>query len=403
MNATCAMQMTVLATTVEDLASAITLLRRAAVVEEHRCFHQRQSQQGRASGNVLPLQQYHNLAVDCLLQAAATLLFLANACPQLPAVLSAHIAAHTGIARVVALELPISIALSASVLQRRWTPHTPLPSAAPGMCATAAFRGTANTAKKGRRRRKQQPPEDPGRKSERGSQDDRHSLPASPAPQSQLAGQLELAADAIRRSGVATNGGHMEPLLACENSDSRLADEYAAILLPGQVEQAFAQLTEQQACLRLLMAAQVLVVLSCCLGSAAREEAGAALGMCWCLVDLTPALPAKAGMRGSGGPGARQDLSCNGSSSGAPQLLHKLSHLFAAAAAAAPKADRARRHNVCLQLHAMLKKALGGLSGEWQVLVPPPPLLLPTPEDTAAQAASNAMMRLLLEVRLVAA
>lgn len=395
------MQMFALATNVLHVASAMRLLRRAAVLEEHSLLRQHQNQQRPASSEVSQLQQYQNLAVDCLSQAAATLLTLASACPQMREVLREQIDVHPAIARIVALELPISIALNASVLERRWTAHTPVPSAAPGMCGSAAARDTPNTAKKGRRRRKHQPPENGGRQSQGGSLDSRQSLPASPAPQQQLTAQLESAATAIRRAGLATKGLQLEPIPAHGILDSRSADTKAAFLLPGQAGQAFAQLTEEQARLRLLMAAQALVVLTCCLGDAVCEAASAALGIVCCHTALPPALPAGACPRGSGAPSACEVPSCTGASSGAPLLLATLSDLFAAAAAAAPSAERLGRHDVCLQLRVVLKKALGGLSDAWQWMVPPPPPLLPSAQDTAAHAASDAMMRLLLEVRLV--
>ncbi len=247
------MQMFALATNVLHVASAMRLLRRAAVLEEHSLPRQHQNQQRPASSEVSQLQQYQNLAVDCLSQAAATLLTLASACPQMREVLREQIDVHPAIARIVALELPISIALNASVLERRWTAHTPVPSAAPGMCGSAAARDTPNTAKKGRRRRKHQPPENGGRQSQGGSLDRCQSLPAPPAPQQQLTTQLESAATAIRRAGLATKGLQLEPIPAHGILDSRSADTKAAFLL--QAGQAFAQLTEEQARLRLLMAA----------------------------------------------------------------------------------------------------------------------------------------------------
>lgn len=298
------MQMFALATNVLHVASAMRLLRRAAVLEEHSLLRQHQNQQRPASSEVSQLQQYQNLAVDCLSQAAATLLTLASACPQMREVLREQIDVHPAIARIVALELPISIALNASVLERRWTAHTPVPSAAPGMCGSAAARDTPNTAKKGRRRRKHQPPENGGRQSQGGSLDSRQSLPASPAPQQQLTAQLESAATAIRRAGLATKGLQLEPIPAHGILDSRSADTKAAFLLPGQAGQAFAQLTEEQARLRLLMAAQALVVLTCCLGDAVCEAASAALGIVCCHTALPPALPAGACPRGSGAPSA---------------------------------------------------------------------------------------------------
>ena len=318
-------------------------------------------------------------------------MYMGCACPALLGDFTAIMARHLVIAQTAALQLPVSIVLNLSVLQQLWTSQQTSPATA-NASGSSAPAGPATAAENDRRVCDQQQPE--GRRTESHSQKNSQSVPLPSIAQQRFTARLETAAAAISRIGLVPNTQFQA------NHDSQVADAKSAFLLLGQVEQACAQVTEPQACLRLQMAAHGLLLLTSFLGDAVRNQALAALRIMCCHTALPPALLAQAWPAGATAPSMCQVPFCDGASSGAPLLLAALPDLFAAAAVGAPSKERGRRRDGCLRFHTLLRDAFCGLGEPWASMVPPPPPLLPTVEDAAAQAASDAMMHLLLEVRL---
>lgn len=144
--------------TLSEVGLAVSILRRAAVLEAHRSLHQhdRQHQHWAGSGTPSKLQIFQDLAVDSLPRAQEALLCLVKVSPQLGNLLSASAAEYKTVVRTAALQIPISIALKAAVLQRHWTAQLHLSDAAQTEAAPAAAQ---TGAKDGIHDQRQQKPE----------------------------------------------------------------------------------------------------------------------------------------------------------------------------------------------------------------------------------------------------
>ncbi len=274
--------------TLSEVGLAVSILRRAAVLEAHRSLHQhdRQHQHWAGSGTPSKLQIFQDLAVDSLPRAQEVLLCLVKVSPQLGNLLSASAAEYKTVVRTAALQIPISIALKAAVLQRHWTAQLHLSDAAQTEAPPATAQTGANAAKDGIHDQRQQKPEpqDGGRSAH---------LPALSAPQQLLAARLEVAADAINQVGLTDTSA---------SANSVAADVKATLLLPEQVDQAFMQLTEQQACRQLQKTAETLEVLMACLCPPGFEAFENALQIVCCHTALSPDVRAKICSREAGTP-----------------------------------------------------------------------------------------------------
>ena len=196
-------------------------------------------------------------------------------------------------------------------------------------------------------------------------------------------------------------------LQACQGAaDSRgaqlAAEQAVSMVLPIEVDAAcllgkeqFSLLDEEASVqASLLRAAAALEVLMTKVHSSRRSDAVSALA----LTCSHTALPQP--LRRSIGPGGRAPCAgpaCDGCAYGMPMLLAELSQLCSVAAATTGEAATPQRE-VCVQLRCRLQAVLRCMGGGWPAALPPAPRWPPTEAEAAAQAASDDMMRLLLEV-----
>ena len=140
--------------------------------------------------------------------------------------------------------------------------------------------------------------------------------------------------------------------------------------------------------------------------SAMPEGAAAGLAAACVHTKLPPAL--QGAWRGSAAVSVCAGSNCDGNGHGVPLILKVYADLCSVAAAA-PIEDRAQRRERCEQFRKVLLVALEVMPAHWKSALPPPPLWPPTAAEAAAateqaraaaeaQAASDTMMRLLLEV-----